>query len=256
MPALYLMTTPQLILALAVPALQSCLLVVLLRRGLHRQFRFFFVYTAYAVITELIRIASSSLDSYFYIYWSTEGLYSVLAFLAIYEAFHSVFRNFYGIMGFRFLFPAVALAMIFIAVLRSRLLDASEMDRFVAIIVSLKIAVGFLQVGVFALFFLLVRFLKMRWRQYAFGIVLGFGISASTSLVGFLLLSEFGKKTTNCLQVVFPVAYCVAVVVWLVSFVRPQPAHPLQDWGQTLEPERLIAELRQYTKTVKGVLRQ
>jgi len=125
-----------------------------------------------------------------------------------------------------------------------------------AAIISLEIAVGFLQVGIFALFLLLVSFFHMRWRQYAFGIALGFGIIACGDLAIFLLRSEFGTKFNPIVEITPPIAYIIAVVVWLAAFLPPQPDHPLKDWAPPLTPEEMVAELRQYTRAVKGVLKR
>jgi hypothetical protein len=224
---------------------------------MHRQFPYFFLYTVYAVITELLRFCVRNQEwTYFSVYWITEALYAVLAFFAIYEVFRSVFRNFYGIWGFRYLFPCVAGLMLFISLLRGYLLPGNELERIVGVIIFLKIAVGFLQVGIFTTFFLLVRLFKVRWRKYAFGIALGFGIAAGGNLAVFLLRSEIGTKFNHVVETAAPIVYIIAVVVWLVTFIKPQPPHPWQDGGPALDPEELITELRQYTKAVKGVLRR
>ena len=62
-------------------------------------------------------------------------------------------------------------------------------------IVSLEIAVGFLQFGIFCLFIILVRLFHLRWGQHAAGIVFGFGVAPAGSLVAFLLRSEFGTNS-------------------------------------------------------------
>jgi len=249
---------PNLLVTLAVAVLQTCLAILLFRRSLHLQFRYFFVYTVYAVVAELVRVATVKHGgwTYFWVYWSTEALYAVVAFFAIHEVFHSVFRNFYGVRGFRYLFPWVAAFMVAVSIIRASTLSGTGFERLISIIIALKIGVGFLQVGLFALFILLVRLFRMQSRRYAFGIALGFGISAAGNLSVFLLRSEFGTKFNHVVERAVPIVYIIAVAVWLLAFIKPQPPHPWQDGGPALNPEELIMELRQYTRVAKGVLRR
>ena len=251
---------PDLMLQLAGPLLQACLIFLLVRRRLVRQFRFFFVYTAYAIVADLVRVVTFKQGGwtyyYYYSYWTIEGLYAILAFFAIYEVFHSVFRNFDGIRGFRYLFPSVALCMATVSILRALTRPKEELVPYLAVIIALKIAVGFLQVGLFFLFILLVRLFRVQSRRYAFGIALGFGISASGTLSFYLLRSEFGTKLNHVAQTALPIIYIIAVVVWFLTFIKAQPPHPWQDAGPALNPEELITELKQYTRVAKGVLRR
>ncbi len=249
-----------LFLQLAVPVLQTCLMLLLVLRRLHLQFRYFFVYTCYAVGSEALRLATVKQQgswTYFSIYWVTEAIYAALAFLAIHEVFHSVFRNFYGIRGFRYFFPWVAVLMVAISIIRAVFRREGEVDTIIAIVISLKIGVGFLEVGLFFLFILMVRLFRMQSRRHAFGIALGFGISAAGNLSFYLLRSEFGTKLNKVVNSALPIVYIIAVVVWLITFVRSQPVHPWPgDTGLALNPEELITELRHYTKVAKGVLRR
>jgi hypothetical protein len=238
-------------------ALQGCLAYFMFVRGLHRQVRWFFVYTIYALVAEIVRIAlRRHEEAYFYIYWATEALYAVLAFFAIREVFRWVFRNFYKIKGFWLLLPAVTILTLLIVALRLYQPHTVETYQIISIIISSKIAVSFLQVGIFALFFLLVRFFHLGWRQHAFGLALGFGIAAAGSLVAFLLRSEFGTKFDPIVRITAPVTYIIAVVVWLATFVSRQPSHLSQGWRSTITPEEMVSELKRYTSAAKSILRR
>ena len=238
-------------------ALQLLLGVLLVRRGSYRQFRAFFVYTVYVVVVQIVgSIALSHPDFYFYFYWLVEPFSIVITFLVLYEVFHWVFRSFRGIAWFRYLFPAMGILMLLVAGIRAMLLPMPGRDRLVAALFSLEIIVGFLQVGTFVLFLFLVRFFHMRWRQYAFVIAVGFGISACGNLAVFLLRSEFGTKFNPIVEIAPAIAYIIAVVVWLAALIPPQPDHPLKNWVPPLTPEEMLAEMKEYTRAVKGVLRR
>jgi hypothetical protein len=94
----------------------------------------------------------------------------------------------------------------------------------------------------------------MRWRQHAFGVILGFGIAAGGTLVVLLLPSEFGTKLNPVVRITPPIAYIIAVVVWLATFLRPEPLQPAQDRVPAFTPEQMASDLRRYTQAVKGVL--
>src|SRR6266567_9012240 len=226
----------------AAPIMQLVVVILMLTRRLHRQFLFFFLYTVGAASVECLRFSvRSNAERYFDTYWITEGVYAVLAFFAIQEIFHSVFENFYGMWWFRLLMPSAGVLALTAATLRV-LVAPAEVDRTIALIITLKIGVGLLQITIFALFVLLVRFFRLGWRQHAFGIALGFGIAAAGSLVAFLLRSEFGTKFDPVVRITAPVTYIVAVVIWLITFVSRQPSQPLQGWGSALTPEDMVIE--------------
>ena len=246
----------ELFLALTPTVLQMLLVALLVRRAMHWRLRFFFVYTLFSIVRQLVGVLLLKNYYYFSYYWASEAISVLLIFLALYEVFRLVFRNFYQIPGFSLLFPAIGVVMLVIAGLRAIFWPPTDTDRLITTVIVLEISVGFLQVGVFALFFLLVRFFRTRGRQYAFGVALGFGIIAAGTLTIFLLRSEIGTKFNIIVRHTPAVAYIIAVMVWLLTFIKSQPRHPWQEGEPALNPEELITELRHYTKVAKGVLRR
>jgi len=170
--------------------LETSLCLLLLARRIYREFPIFFGYTALSVIvTVALWGASKNAIWYSAIYWVSEALSVILAFLALNEALRSVFRNFLGMRWFRWLFPGLGILMISAAVLRIIVLPRPAFSSFTTTILGLEIAVGFLQFGIFSLFIILVRLFHLRWGQHAAGIVFGYGVSAAGALVAFLLRS-------------------------------------------------------------------
>ena len=198
--------------------------------------------------------ASKNTTVYFDIYWVSEALGVVLAFLALNEALRSVFRNFLGMRWFRWLFPGIGIVMVGVAVLRIILIPRPAFSLFTTTVLGLEIAVGFLQFGIFILFIILVRLFHLRWGQHAAGIVFGFGVSAAGSLVAFLLRSEFGTKFNPVVGIAPPIAYIIGVAIWLATFLKAEPGRQEAAWAATLTPEQMITELKRHTKTVKGIL--
>src|SRR4029077_2387402 len=165
------MKTLELAMSLIGTALQGYLCFLLLMRSC-RQFRFFTVCTTLSVLTAIALIAARNHPPlYFDVYWYGEAISVVVIFLALQESFYLVFQNFLSIPGFRLLFPGIGILMVIVALLRAVFHPVSQARLLTSTLISLEIAVGFLQFGIFCLFIMLVRFFHMRWRQHAFGVV-------------------------------------------------------------------------------------
>lgn len=248
------------ILSLVPPLLQTCLAAILIARRVYRKFPVFTVYTFFAVGAEISKLCLILLHQqntlrYFYLYWGLEAVYAVLGFAAIREVFQYVFENFTGLAWFKFLLPGVAVLMLGISVLIAALHRAVDMGPLEEGIFSLQIAVRCLQLGVFFLIFWLARFFDLDYRQYAFGIAAGFGIAAAGILLGSLVRTGLGLKFIIFFEYVPPVAYCVAVTVWVASFIRPEPDDPFRNFRHLFTPELFLQQLQRYRQETKGIFK-
>lgn len=250
------MNTSELTLALSGTGLQFGLCFLLLARGFQRPFRSFFAYTLFSVIASVAGLSVRNVPHfYFYFYWASEIIYIVLAMAALHEIVYMVFRKFYAIRWFRFVFPLIGLFMVLLAIVRAMVTPRPIAGNPIfEVVISLEILIRLLQFGLLVLFFVLIWFFQMRWRQIPIGIALGFGISAAGFLVVFLLRSEFGTKVDPIVRITPPIAYIIAVLVWLATFIRTEVVRPEPAVTPALTPEQMIAELRRHTKTVKGIL--
>jgi hypothetical protein len=250
------MKTSELTLALSGIVLSSGLCVLLLVRGFQRPFRSFFAYTLFSVIASIAGLSVRNIPHfYFYFYWTSEIIYIILAMAALHEIVYVVFRKFYSMRWFRLIFPVIGLSMILLATVRAILTPRPIAGNPIfEVVISLEILIRLLQFGLLVLFFVLIRFFHMRWRQIPMGIALGFGIAAAGFLVIFLLRSEFGTKVDPIVRITPPIAYIIAVLVWLATFLRTEVVRPEPGVAPTLTPEQMIAEIRRHTKTVKGIL--
>jgi len=245
----------QSVLAVAGAVLQACVVLLLISHRYFRQFPSFGVYFLFSVLAPAVELSvQTSKAILFDVYLISESGYAVLTFLALQEAFRSVFRNFYSLRWFKLSFPVIGILILFVALIRAVFFRPAHDNPANVAFISLEIALAFLQFGVFCVFVLLVRFFHMRWQQHAFGIVLGFGIAAAGSLVAFLLRSEFGTNLNGLVQTAVPVTYIIGVAVWIITFLREEPSSAEKDGGTQFTPEQMIAELRRQTKVVKGIL--
>jgi hypothetical protein len=244
---------------LAPPVLQSLLAILMVRRGAQRRFKFFFAYTLFAVAAEITKFSLLNPHvttwPFFLAAWGSEAIYAVLGYLAIYEVFRNVFENFRHLVWFKFLLPITAAVMLGIAILIPLVHPAVETEPLLQGIFGLQVAVRCLQLGVFFLTFLLARIFDLDYRQYAFGIAAGFGIAAAGILLGTLVRTGLGLRFVMYFRYVPSVAYCMAVTVWLVSFVRVEPQDPFRDFRHLFTPELFLGRLEKYKKDVRGILK-
>ena len=241
------------------PVLQTWLAILMWRRGTWKQFRMFFVYTVFAVVAELTKFTlyrpNTNTWLYFWLSWGGEAIYAILGFLAIYEVFRKVFENFHHFTWFKLLLPVTGAVMLSIAFLIPLVHRAVETDPLLEGIFALQIAVRCLQLGVFFLIFLLARIFDLDYRQYAFGIAAGFGIAAAGILLGTLVRTGSGLKFLIFFKYGPSVTYCIAVTVWLASFVRPEPDDPFRNFRHLFTPELFLEQLQRYKQDVRGMFR-
>lgn len=239
------------------PALQLWLLIILLRRRVYKQFPWFSAYTAVSIVTGLAEfIFRNSPWTYFYLYWGAQAVDAILGFFAIQESFRRVFRNFYVLRWFRFLLPGVGVVMLILAIVEGYFNPPIEAPPWLATIFVGEIAVRCLQVGIFALFVLLVRLYLLPWQNYTFGISVGFSITGFGIFTTVMLRSALGRKPVLVLQYLPAVAYLIAVVIWLASFYKPEPPNPYAGKVSPFTPEELLELLRSYTRELKGLLKR
>jgi len=249
------MNKAELVLAVFGAVLQICLFFLLLRRKTYQQFPIFSVFVGFSALNSIMVLVTGQHPSiYFYVYWISEVIFIALSFLVMQEAFRSVFRNFSSLRWFKLSFPGIGVLILLIALLRAVFFRPPDRNPLTVAFISLEIAVGFLQFGIFCMFVLLVYFFHMRWRHQAFGIVLGFGIAAAGSLVAFILRSEFGTNMNRVFRIATPLSYIIGVAVWLATFLRGEPSQLTKSWDSLLTPEQMISEFKRHTQVVKGIL--
>lgn len=226
------------------------LAIVLFRHRLHREFPLFFTYIAVNALGDVIKAAViHNYAIYFYVYWSFELLWAILALAALYEAYYRVFRNFFRVHPwFWGLFPAAVAIVVVISTVYALTRPPKQAVWLINLIISLEIGVNLIQFSIFLLFRAAMLVFRARRRNYPLGIVNGFAVTAAAG-IAYALFSEFGTKFTFLLRYGVPVAYILAEAVWLDTFLRPPEAPPQLPPGMTLE--QALAEMAQGHQELK-----
>lgn len=240
--------------SLLLPAgLQVALASLLLRRGVLRIFRFFLTYTLFAIVAAFLKFTFyGNYRVYFVCYWAAEPIYVILGMLAMFETFPLVFKTFTWAWQFRLAVWITVTVMVIISVLQAALAPPIEAGFLIATIYSLAIGARYIQGGVLLAFVLLTWFYGLQPRRYASGIILGFWLVALGDLIPAMVRSEFGTRFKFLFTYMPPVIYVIAVVIWLITFSKPEPPDPFEQIKSPLSPEQVIERVRRLTQIMKG----
>jgi hypothetical protein len=231
-------------------ALQACLAALLMRRKVQSLFPIFLSYVVFSLLASIAKLCVySDYQTFYYLYWSTEAVAVLLSILALLEVFRWIFALFWQSWWYRgFLYGSI-IFMLGLAIANAILNPPAYMNPLSAFIYSSGIAVNFLQLTIFMVFWLLSRHLRVGFRRYAFGIMLGFGVSSFGTLSARLLRSVFGTKLAVVSAYIPPVSYILALVFWLHVFWREEPPETQRSMPITME--ELAEQVREYTRILK-----
>jgi hypothetical protein len=231
--------------------LQAWILFLLCKKGLYRRFPLFLLYTVVQIVTGLVSAAAVGSKIYFDLYWWTIAVQGLLSVLALHEGFRAVFGTFYRLPWFRRLWPATVTVIWAYAAWRAWVHPPLRFTRAGAMLVSVAIVASYTIVGLVLLFFLVVKVVRARYRLYEFNIVYGLGITALGLMIAGLVRSEFGTKFAWMTQWATPLAYLVAVLVWLSAFLRKESKIKIEK-----SPEALLQEMQDDLSIVQRIFRR
>lgn len=225
----------------------AILAVFLIWQGVVRKFPYFFYYIIAGEVIGLVRLWFYNPASrvYFITYYTTDVIIAIFALLATCELFlKRLFPRFYEVRFYRHLFPIAALAIALIVA--PSVIALHKVSLLLMTIHGLEI----LRVLALLFFVGLMVVMGRHWSRYEFGIALGLGMLAAAVLATSALWvrSPFGRNVLNHLPVV---AYDLACLVWLITFLRPEK--PTMVPAAPVRPE-LLEQAREWERTLKDSL--
>lgn len=224
--------------------LQLLIAIIMIRRGLVRQFRYFFAYCLCAPSRDVtLLFLQNRPNLYSWIYWVGDGLLILLQVVVLCEAFwnlapvHARFR----VPAIRVFQTVIALSAVFAFLLFAIAVRSS--GRSIEVILFLERSARVIQVMLLVIAMTFISRLGLTWRHHATGILLGSGI-AGLQLVPAELRGSLHVISNSAFIWLKPVVYDCAVIVWAVYFILPQrpvtgvsevPQADLSEWDEALK---------------------
>lgn len=221
------------------PVLQIGIVAFMIRRGLLRNFRFFFAY----LLTQLASFAVvfpafvwRSYSALFYLYWATNAISVTCGFLVIHEVFVDVFRSFHTLRDLgTVLFKWAGVVMLLVAAVVSVSTNSPQMAPWMQAIITSQRCVRMVQIGMVLFLLFFAQFVGVSRKQHSFGIALGFGSFAVIELV--LISSWVGNHLNGpWMSIVNMMAYNSSLILWLCYVAVKRPARDLS--RSLLQPQR------------------
>ena len=237
----------------AAPLAQLGVLVCMYRRGLHRDYPYFFNYTILSVVNDpiLLFIYNRSYSVYFYAHYVNTALSVLISFLVLQEIFKDAFRPYEALRDLSvILFRWSALVVLLVGVMWA--INAAQKADNGSIIAAILLAdrsVRLMQCGLVFFLLLFSEYLGISRRSLLFGISLGFGVFASVNmLVATGLSRPHSILHATTLRHINSAAYLVTACIWLGYTLAAAPSkseavEPVvvrsKDWNSALEEARV-----------------
>ena len=222
---------------------------ILVKRKLHGEFPFFFIYVVVTVMAGAVRMAArfGAAQTYFYAYWVTDLVISVFSFLAVYELFvRRLFPGFYKIRIYRYLFAAALAGIIFFG-----WLAAIQAPNVAAAFAIEERVLDSVLVGALGFLVLLMMVMGRQWTIFDFGVAFGFAIDAAAFLVVSAAWVRSRYHPTS-IEELPAIAYDVSTLIWLYCFSSGKK--PRVNFPDAEGPE-LVQQARTWEKVLKDWLR-
>jgi len=221
------------------PILEVGIAALMYRRGLLRQFKFFFIYILAQLFTFAVFFPAYVWRSYsaaFYLFWCLNAVSVTCGFLVIHEVFVDVFKSFHTLRDLgTVLFKWAGLVMLLVAGVVSVSTNSSEMPPWEQAIVTSQRCVRIIQIGMVLFLLFFAHYVGVSRRQHSFGMALGFGCFSTVELV--LISSWVGNHFSGpTISLLNMIAYNSTLLLWLSYVAIKRPARPrLKTWGTSLD---------------------
>jgi hypothetical protein len=241
--------SPETVLWFSAQALQLAVLVCMYRRRIQSYYPAFFYYIIVEVVSDpFLTLAKGRWEyTYYFGYWITACLTTVLSFFVLQEIFRDAFRPFEALRDLStILFRWSALVLLLVAGMSAVTASNHNPDGITGTILLVDRNVRVMLCGL--VFFLLMfsEYLGISRRHLLFGVAVGFGFFSSIHM---LVATAMGHPTVlhrSTLSAINSGAYVIACIIWLVYVANPKTllagqtvaeAQP-KDWNQALEEAR------------------
>ena len=218
--------------------LQAASIVYMLRRGLRREYAWFFNYIVWSAARSvamfgLLRLYAHkvvSYTTYFYVFWVSDVISMALCVAVAYSVTRRLFQDFEMLRRYALVAFGIALAGLLAGAILLSDLDAGNEKALLGATLMLNRSLLFVQVGLVVLTCAFAAWAALPWRRDVnFGIALGFGVGASVEIIAVTMRTEVGSSANTAYQVLRSLSYLVAVLTWFLYIRAPQKEQQIGD---------------------------
>jgi hypothetical protein len=224
---------------LTTPLLQAGVLFTMYRRGLHKDYPYFFYYTILQVVSAIVLavLAAYSYTAYYYAYYGNLGLSVLISFAVLQEIFKDAFRPYENLRELSIiLFRWSALVVLLVAVMWAiNAKNNADNGVFTAIMMLGDRSLRLMQCGLVFFLLLFNEYLGIPHRSMLFGISLGFGLFAAVNMLVATAAGQHGFLSSAALNEINTGAYLVAVIIWFGYTLAAAPSKAREELLMTTE---------------------
>lgn len=216
-------------------AVLAGIVLLMLRRNLRRGFPFFFTFACFHTFSFVILFSLFHLSykGYFYAFWVSGIIDSILGFLVMHEIFSLIFRPYDSLRELAaVLFRWAAAVLILVAIVVGASGEETAGSHIFSIILAFDRSLRVMQCGMVLFLLLFAAHVGLTKRHHVFGITLGFGVDASIQLIIATVRASVGPLAPVAFSFLASLSFGCAACLWAYYLRRP-------------EPERQITPLRE-----------
>ena len=214
-------------------------------RGLHKQLYYFFSYTVYVVLSNLVMLAILPYRQvYLWSYWIQNLISWAIGFAVIYEIYATLLKEYTVLQKIgAYLFWLMGVLLVSTALWTAFEVPGSDVSRLVQTLFTLERSVRIVECGLLATLFIFASFFGLSWKTYLFGIALGFALFLSMQLAVVAMRAYFGSGLGQLFNWLQQITYNLGVLVWMFYTIkswrpadlRVLPKTELAAWNETLQ---------------------
>ncbi len=219
--------------------LQLGILAVMLKRGLRRNFPFFFKYTVYCIFQFLATMAALRLpyQYFFYVYYGLAVINLLFGFVLMYEVFVNILKPYSAVIDLgKMLFCWAGIFLLLVGVLTAFVTGGSQPDKVSAVLLILQRSIQLMQCGLLLLLLLFEARFGLSWRSHSMSIGLGLGTFSAIALILCYVQSHLPPGQAHLVPLMSSISSVAITAFWGVSLFLPEP----QRKSVSDSPARLI----------------
>src|SRR5271167_37723 len=171
---------------LASPLFQMGVVVALFRRGLHKEYPYFYTYTILSVLgIAFLLCVQGSPYLYFWGYWVSAAISVVISFAVLWEVFKEALRPYEALRDFSvILFRWAALVVVLVGGMWAiTTIHSNGREPMITFILLTDRSVRLMQCALVFFILLSSEYVGISRRHVSYGIALGFGVFASVNML-------------------------------------------------------------------------